>query len=52
MTAEDELRRIEMALQRIAEQRYDRCSRVRGDIGLDRLQVVPYTEHCVRCANA
>jgi RNA polymerase-binding transcription factor DksA len=50
-TTESELSRIEVALQRIAEQRYHRCSGCGEDIGLDRLSIVPYTEHCLQCAD-
>lgn len=52
LTAEDELRHIELALHRIAEQRYDTCSACGGHIALERLAVVPYTDLCAVCAQA
>jgi DnaK suppressor protein len=51
-SAADELRRIDIALQRIAESRYDVCAVCGGAIALERLTVVPYTDQCATCANA
>jgi RNA polymerase-binding transcription factor DksA len=52
VSAEDELRQIGVALQRIEEHRYDVCARCGGTIGVDRLAAVPYTDLCATCAIA
>lgn len=49
-SAQDELRRIEIALRRIDEQRYDVCSVCGDEIGIKRLETVPYADRCARCA--
>lgn len=52
LSAADELRQIDIALNRIAEQRYDTCAVCGGRIAVERLSVVPYTDRCASCANA
>lgn len=52
LSAADELRQIDVALHRIAEQRYDTCASCGGPIALERLAVVPYTDRCATCAKA
>lgn len=50
LTAEDELHRIEAALQRIDAARYDVCAICGGRIAMERLEAVPYTDLCAPCA--
>lgn len=48
--ARAELQQINRALERIAEGIYTTCSRCGGDIDIKRLEAVPYTDRCIRCA--
>jgi len=43
---------INAALERIDEGIYGQCEACRRNIAKERLQAVPYTRHCVRCARA
>lgn len=46
------LAEINAALERIDEGIYGQCEACRRNIAKERLQAVPYTRHCVRCARA
>ena len=46
----DEVRRIEAALQRIAEDEYGWCLRCGGDIAVPRLEADPTATLCIDCA--
>jgi DnaK suppressor protein len=45
-----ELRAIDQALTKIAEERYGRCEACRRPIAVKRLQAAPWARHCLRCA--
>lgn len=47
---EDRLDMIENALQRIEEGSYGQCEECDGVIAKTRLQALPYTPVCIRCA--
>jgi DnaK suppressor protein len=47
---EDTLTRIESALERIAEGNYGRCVQCDGAIPKARLNAIPYTPVCIKCA--
>lgn len=47
----DELGQIEKALERIEKGEYGKCKKCGGDIAIKRLEVVPHTSHCIRCAS-
>lgn len=49
-TADVELRRIDKALQRLAEGRYTTCVVCGEEIEPQRLEAVPYTDRCITCA--
>lgn len=49
--AAEELRQINTALQRMEHGDYLYCSQCGEDIGLERLNAVPYTSLCISCAN-
>jgi RNA polymerase-binding transcription factor DksA len=44
------LEQISSALQRIDNGTYGRCQECRTEIPVERLDAIPYTPHCVRCA--
>lgn len=46
----NELTQINRALERIENGTYTACSSCGEDISLERLQAVPYTNLCIRCA--
>jgi RNA polymerase-binding protein DksA len=48
--ARQELSQINRALERIDSGEYTTCRKCGEDIGLKRLQAVPYTDLCIRCA--
>lgn len=50
-SAEDELRHIDVALRRIADDTYDTCSHCGEPIAAERLAAVPYTDLCRKCAS-
>ena len=50
--AQHELRLINRALQRLENGDYEKCSRCGEPVGTQRLQAIPYTEHCISCAEA
>ncbi|HXS26546.1 MAG TPA: TraR/DksA C4-type zinc finger protein [Steroidobacteraceae bacterium] len=50
-TADAELKRIDDALQRLAEGRYTTCIVCGEEIEPQRLEAVPYTDRCVACAD-
>jgi RNA polymerase-binding transcription factor DksA len=50
VSAEDELRQIDLALARVDGGRYGVCAKCGGRIAPVRLKVVPYTELCAACA--
>jgi len=47
---EDTLESIELALQRIEDESYGRCQECEGVIPKTRLNALPYTPMCVKCA--
>lgn len=49
--AKDEIAQINRALQRIHDNSYLQCARCGQDIGVKRLQAIPYTDRCVRCSS-
>lgn len=49
-TDEDTLGRIELALVRIDEGSYGRCVECEGPIPKARLNAIPYTPVCIKCA--
>jgi DnaK suppressor protein len=48
---EDTLEMIELALQRIEEGIYGQCQECEGTIPKTRLNALPYTAMCVKCAS-
>lgn len=50
--AQIELTQINKALVRIAEGTYGECTGCGAEIGEQRLQALPHTEFCIRCADA
>ncbi|HLS98877.1 MAG: TraR/DksA family transcriptional regulator [Porticoccaceae bacterium] len=46
-----ELRKVTRALERIAAGQYTQCASCGEDIDLKRLDAVPYTDLCIRCAS-
>jgi RNA polymerase-binding transcription factor DksA len=44
------LEQIASALQRVDNGTYGRCQECNTDIPVERLDAIPYTPHCVRCA--
>ncbi|OHB81345.1 MAG: transcriptional regulator, partial [Planctomycetes bacterium RBG_16_64_10] len=51
-TEEDTLSLIEAALNRIEEGTYGRCTQCDGVIPKARLNAIPYTPVCIKCAEA
>lgn len=51
-TEEDTLELIEAALARIGQGAYGRCVRCDGAIPKTRLNAIPYTPVCIKCAEA
>jgi len=49
---EDRLGMIEMALQRIEEGEYGQCEQCEGVIPKARLNAIPYTPVCIKCAES
>lgn len=47
---EETLGQIEAALERIEDSTYGICTECQGKIPKARLQALPYTAHCVKCA--
>jgi len=47
---EETLGQIEAALERIEDSTFGVCTECRGKIPKARLQALPYTAHCVKCA--
>jgi DnaK suppressor protein len=47
----EELKKVGLALERIASGEYDTCSECGGDISVERLKAVPYTSRCIDCAS-
>ena len=47
----EELKKVSIALERIARDEYDICSRCGEDIAVERLKAVPYTSLCIKCAS-
>lgn len=50
ITAKDELLQVEGALQRIDAGTYLTCSICDGEIPASRLEALPFTAHCLKCA--
>ena len=51
ITAEQELLMINSALKRIDAGNYFRCSLCGEDIPVERLELLPFSSHCVSCAD-
>ncbi|SNY45523.1 transcriptional regulator, TraR/DksA family [Arsukibacterium tuosuense] len=49
--AAEELKQINIALQRMEHGEYLHCSQCGEDIGVERLNAVPFTTLCISCAN-
>ena len=49
-TEEDTLAAIESALEKIEEGLFGQCEECEGVISKTRLQAIPYTAHCIKCA--
>lgn len=47
----EELKQINRALKRIADDEYLNCARCGNAIGAERLQAIPYTDRCINCAD-
>ena len=47
----EELRKVTRALERIAAGEYTHCASCGEGIDLKRLEAVPYTDLCIRCAS-
>ncbi len=47
----ERLEKIEMALQRIEEKTFGCCVECEAVIPKTRLNAIPYTKHCVKCAD-
>lgn len=50
LSGQQEIRKIEAALARIAKGDYGICAKCGAEIGDERLNVLPYTPHCRTCA--
>jgi RNA polymerase-binding protein DksA len=48
--SEQLLEEIDQALQRIDEGTYGKCQRCGKDIAVERLEAIPYAQHCIDCA--
>lgn len=51
VSGQQEIRRIEAALQRLAEDEYGTCVRCGAKISEERLDALPYTPFCRNCAS-
>ena len=51
LEAEQGLREVQHALERLEEGRYGECARCGEPIGTARLQALPMAEKCVKCAD-
>ncbi len=51
-TEEDMLGRVEAALERIGDGSFGRCLQCDGAIAKTRLNAIPYTPVCIKCAEA
>jgi len=47
----EELKKVGIALERIAADEYNVCSKCGDEIAVERLKAVPYTSLCIRCAS-
>lgn len=45
----DQLEKIEQAIQRLDEDKFGVCTNCGESIPIERLEIIPYAEHCVRC---
>ena len=50
-TEEDTLSQVELALERVEEGAYGTCVECEGRIPKTRLNALPYTPYCVKCAS-
>jgi RNA polymerase-binding protein DksA len=48
----EELKKVGIALERIAANEYNVCSQCGEKIAVERLKAVPYTSLCINCASA
>ena len=49
-SGKEELRAVNRALQKIESGDYGACVSCGADISAERLKAVPYTDHCIKCA--
>jgi len=47
----EEVVQIDHALQRLNDGSYLSCSKCGGEIGEQRLEIIPYTDQCISCAS-
>ena len=48
--AKEEIAQINKALHRIEVDVYEQCAHCGGEIGVQRLQAIPYADSCIECA--
>jgi len=48
--AEEELRMVNIALNKIVEGTYGECEKCTEEIAPARLEAIPYAKHCINCA--
>lgn len=48
--AEEELRLVNIALEKIADGHYGECEKCTEEIATARLEAIPYTKYCINCA--
>lgn len=48
--AEEELRQVNIALDKIANGGYGECEKCLEEIARARLEAIPYTKYCINCA--
>lgn len=46
-----ELKLVNIALHRLNEGEYQYCADCGEDIAIERLKVLPFTQHCIKCAS-
>ena len=48
--AEEELRQVNVALDKMANGSYGECEKCTEEIAQARLKAIPYTKYCIKCA--
>ena len=49
-SGQEELRAVNRALQKIESGDYGICANCGADISAERLKAIPFTDHCIKCA--